>query len=105
MDCRVIEFSAEKSLERITRARQVFPRGVLDKVLAFFSISLLEAKRRSVTDMVGMPDESVKTVLRDRRCSGVGRLPEACGAGLRLEVDEVPDLACGLTDRFGSLGV
>lgn len=88
MDCRGIEFSPEKSEERITNALRVFHPGVLNKILAF-SIYLLGAKRRSVADLVGMPDESVKTAvrvalrdgfaaLRDRRCSGIDRRSEAC---------------------------
>ncbi len=96
MDCRGVEFSPEKSQERIARALRVFPPGVLNKILAF-SIYLLGAKRRSVAETVGMPDESVKTAvrvafregfpaLRDRRCSGTGRSPEASRLGLRLSV-------------------
>jgi len=94
MDCRGIEFSPEKSQERITSALRVFNPGVLNKILAF-SIYLLGAKRRRVADLVGMPDESVKTAvrvalrdgfsaLRDRRCSSVNRLPEVCRADLQL---------------------
>jgi hypothetical protein len=94
MDCRGIEFSPEKSQERITRALRAFQPGELNKILAF-SIYLLGAKRRSAADVVGMPDESVKTAvrvalrdgfsaLRDRRCSSVDRVPEACKAERRL---------------------
>ena len=94
MDCRGIEFSPEKSQERITSALRVFSPGVLNKILAF-SIYLLGAKRRRVAVLVGMPDESVKTAvrvalrdgfsaLRDRRCSSVDRLPEVCRADLQL---------------------
>ena len=94
MDCREIEFSPEKSQERITSALRVFNPGVLNKILAF-SIYLLGAKRRSAANVVGMPDESVKTAvrvalrdgfsaLRDRRCSSIDRLPEVCRAELQL---------------------
>ena len=111
MDCRGIEFSPEKSQERITRALRVFHPGVLNKILAF-SIYLLGAKRRSVADMVGMPDESVKTTvrvalrdgfaaLRDRRCSSVDRLPEACRAGQRLSARREEE--CCVVD-FGEQG-
>lgn len=96
MDCRKIEFSPEKSQERITSALRVFHPSVLNKVLAF-SVYLLGANRRSVADMVGMPEESVKTAvrvalrdgfsaLRDRRCSHVDRRPQACSLELRLSV-------------------
>ncbi len=88
MDCRGIEFSPEKSQERIASALRVFHPRVLNKILAF-SIYLLGAKRRRVADLVGMPDESVKTAvrvalrdgfaaLRDRRCSGIDGQPKAC---------------------------
>ncbi len=94
MDCRGIEFSPEKSEERITSALRVFRPGVLNKILAF-SIYLLGAKRRSVADMVGMPDESVKTAvrvalrdgfsaLRDRRYSSIDQASEVCKAELRI---------------------
>lgn len=96
MDCRGVEFSPEKSQERITSALRVFHTGALNKILAF-SIYLLGAKRRSVAEMVGMPDESVKTAvrvalrdgfsaLRDRRCSSVDRLPERDKAELCFSV-------------------
>ncbi|MDP6523754.1 MAG: hypothetical protein QGH15_05985, partial [Kiritimatiellia bacterium] len=112
MDCRGIEFSPEKSQERITSALRVFHPGVLNKILAF-SIYLLGAKRRSVAEMVGMPDESVKTAvrvtlrdgfaaLRDRRCSSVDRLPEACRAELRLSArceDECCVVDFGVKER------
>jgi hypothetical protein len=94
MDCRIIEFSPEKSQERMTSALRVFHPRVLDKILAF-SIYLLGAKRRSVADLVGMPDESVKTAvrvalrdgfsaLRDRRCSGIDRRSEARPTEMRI---------------------
>lgn len=96
MDCRGIEFSPEKSQERITNALRVFNPGALNKILAF-SVYLLGAKRRSAAEMVGMPDESVKTAvrvalrdgfsaLRDRRCSSVDRLAGMNKAELRLSV-------------------
>jgi hypothetical protein len=94
MDCRGIEFSPEKSQERITSALRVFRPEVLNKILAF-SAYLLGAKRRSVADMVGMPDESVKTAvrvalrdgfaaLRDRRCSNADRAPKAIRSERRV---------------------
>ncbi len=94
MDCRGIEFSPEKSQERITSALKVFRPGVLNKILTF-SLYLLGAKRRSIADIAGVPEESVKTTvrvtlhdgfsaLRDRRYSGLEGVPELCKAGLRL---------------------
>lgn len=79
MDCRSIEFSAEKSEERIERALRVFGSRVLTRILAF-ALYLFGAKRKAVAALTGMPEESVKTTLRvllrdgfpalrDRRCS------------------------------------
>jgi len=90
MDCRRIEFSPEKSQERITRALKVFPVGVLNKMLAF-SVYLLGAKLQSAAKLVEMPEESVKTTirvalcdgfgaLRDRRYSTIAKQSEACTA-------------------------
>ena len=111
MDCRGIEFSPEKSQERITSALRVFHPGVLKKVLAF-SIYLLGAKRRSVANLVGMPDESVKTAvrvalrdgfaaLRDRRCSGIDGRPEACTTEMRMSARR--EAECYIVD-FGVQG-
>lgn len=94
MDCRRIEFSPEKSQARITRALRVFPAGVLNKMLAF-SVYLLGAKLQSAAKLVGMPDESVKTMIRVVLCDGLGALrdrrfsdsekrPEACTSELRV---------------------
>ena len=63
MDCRHIAFSPEKSQERIQTALQVFPRKLLMRVLAF-ALHLLGLRRKEVAALVGMPEESVKTVLR-----------------------------------------
>lgn len=79
MDCRSVEFSPEKSEERIQRALQVFPHRLLMRVLAF-ALHLLGARRKVVAGLVNMPEESVKTAvglalrdgfpaLRDRRVS------------------------------------
>jgi hypothetical protein len=63
MDCRQVEFSPEKSQERIEKALRVFPRKLLMHILAF-ALHLLGAKRNVVAVLVGMPEESVKTALR-----------------------------------------
>ena len=63
MDCRQVEFSPEKSQERIEKALRVFPCKLLMRILAF-ALHLLGAKRKVVAALVGMPEESVKTVLR-----------------------------------------
>jgi hypothetical protein len=63
MDCRQIAFSPEKSQERIHNALRVFPRKVLMRILAF-TLHLLGARRKDIADLVEMPEESVKTLLR-----------------------------------------
>jgi DNA-binding transcriptional ArsR family regulator len=63
MDCRGVEFSTEKSGERMERALRIFPRGLLTRIIAF-ALYLLGAERKSIASVVGMPVESVKTALR-----------------------------------------
>lgn len=63
MDCRQIEFSPIKSEERIKRTLRVFPKGLLMRLLAF-GLHLLGVRRKVVAALVGMPEESVKTVVR-----------------------------------------
>ena len=63
MDCRGIEFSPQKSDERIQRAMRVFDSKILIQILAF-ALYMFGAKRRTIATIVGMPDESVKTVMR-----------------------------------------
>jgi len=63
MDCRFVEFSPTKSEERINRALHVFPKGLLMRLLAF-ALHLLGIRRKAVAELVGMPGESVKTVVR-----------------------------------------
>ena len=63
MDCRQVEFSPEKSQERIEKALRVFPGKLLMRILAF-ALHLLGAKRKVVAALVGLPEESVKTALR-----------------------------------------
>ena len=63
MDCRQVEFSPEKSQERIEKALRVFPRKLLMRILAF-ALHLLGAERKVVAALVGMPEQSVKTALR-----------------------------------------
>ena len=63
MDCRQVVFSAEKSQERIHKALHVFPRRLLMRILAF-ALHLLGARRKEVAGLVEMPEQSVKTLLR-----------------------------------------
>ena len=63
MDCRDIKFSPAKSEERINRVLSVFSKGSLMRLLAF-TLHLLGVRRQVVASMVGIPEESVKTILR-----------------------------------------
>jgi hypothetical protein len=63
MDCHQIEFSSEKSQERINKILQIFPRKLLMHILAF-ALHLMGAKRKQIAALVGMSEGSVKTMLR-----------------------------------------
>ncbi len=86
MDCRVVEFLAQKSDERIEKAMRVFDPKLLLRIFAF-ALYMFGAKRRVVASLVGMPEESVKTTIRvvlrdgfqafiDRRKSKSSSIPE-----------------------------
>ena len=83
MDCQQIEFSSEKSQERINKILQIFPHKLLMHILAF-ALHLMGAKRKQIAALVGMSEGSVKTMLRlvsqdgfsalrDRRLSAASR--------------------------------
>ncbi len=72
----------------MTSALRVFHPAVLNKILAF-SIYLLGAKRRTVADLVGMSDESVKTAVR---FSFFLLIPVVLGASI-LELDALMTLS------------
>jgi len=63
MDCRHVDFSPTKSEERIDKAVQVIPHALLMRLIAFV-LHLLGVERNAVAALVGMPPESVKTVVR-----------------------------------------
>lgn len=63
MDCREIEFQPLKSCERIKRAERLFDPKVLQRIQTF-ALYLFGVKRRVVAELVGMPEESVKTNIR-----------------------------------------
>ena len=84
MDCRDIEFSIEKSQNRVDRALAVFASTVLNRIVAF-GLHLQGARRKDIASLLNRPEESVKTSIRvlqrdglpaleDRRCSDVGRV-------------------------------
>ena len=85
MDCQHLLFSQKQSEKRMERALKILPIEVLKKILCF-SLYLLGAKRKSIADLAGMPEESVKTTIskvmkrglsgfRDRRKSDEKFIP------------------------------
>ncbi len=63
MDCQDMVFSPSHSNNRIEKVLQVLPELVLKKML-FFSLYLLGAKISTIASLVGMPEESGKTVIK-----------------------------------------
>lgn len=69
MDCRNIDFSAEKSHQRIERYLEIFSPELLNRIFALV-LHLLGVKRQTVATMVNMPEESVKTLLSNIQKNG-----------------------------------
>ena len=63
MDCRNIEFSPQKSAQRIGRFQHTFGRKLL-KCIRALAVYLLGAKRNQVASLVNMTEDSLKTTLR-----------------------------------------
>jgi uncharacterized protein (UPF0216 family) len=63
MDCHKIKFSSKNSNERINNAIRVFDPTVLFRILAF-ALHMMGAKRKTIAELVNMPEESVKTTIR-----------------------------------------
>jgi len=94
MDCRSIEFSAEKSTERMEKAERAFSAVLLKRIIVFV-LYLLGAKRGDIASVVGMPRESIKTAVRvilrdgfaafrDRRRSDTPAVPQTVVAPVRI---------------------
>lgn len=60
MDCQHLLFSPKQSKKRMDRALKILPIEVLKKILCF-SLYLLGTKRKAIAELMGMPEESVKT--------------------------------------------
>lgn len=73
MDCRNVDFSADKSQQRIERYLRVFSPELLNRIIALV-LHLLGVKRQLVAALVNMPEESVKTVLRNIQKDGFAAL-------------------------------
>jgi hypothetical protein len=94
MNCRDIEFSTEKSQNRVDRALAVFDSTVLDRIMAF-GLHLQGARRKDIASLLKRPEESVKTSIRvlqrdglpafgDRRYSDVGRVESMAARSLSV---------------------
>ena len=89
MDCQIIEFSATKSSQRIAKVSNVFGPYLLNRVLAF-ALYLFGAKHRVVATLFGMPDDSLKTMLRVLRKDG---FPALCDRR-QTATPSIPPLPC-----------
>lgn len=63
MDCQGLMFSPSHSHKRIKKALLILPELVLKKML-FFSLYLLGARIGEIASLVGMPEESGRTVIK-----------------------------------------
>ncbi len=63
MDCRQLDFNPKKSKERIERALNVFSPNLLYRLIAF-ALYMVGAKRKAVALLAGIPEESLKTLIR-----------------------------------------
>lgn len=63
MDCRQLDFNPRKSEERIERALHVFSPKLLYRMIAF-ALYMVGAKRKAVAVLVGIPEQSLKTLIR-----------------------------------------
>ncbi len=96
MDCRKIDFSPQKSSERIANALKVFDHKVLFRIL-IFALHMFGAKRKIIAELVDMPEESAKTTIRiilrdgfqsflDRRKSEVSSITKYSLTDKRIQV-------------------
>ena len=63
MDCQGMVFSPSHSQKRIKKALLILPELALKKML-FFSLYLLGARIGAIASLIGMPEESGKTVIK-----------------------------------------
>ena len=63
MDCHKIKFSSKNSNDRLNNAMRVFEPTVLFRILTF-AFHVMGAKRKTIAELVNMPEESVKTIIR-----------------------------------------
>lgn len=116
MDCRAINFFPQKSKQRVEKAREVFDSKVLDRILAF-SLYMFGAKRGQVAQLMGMPEESLKTTTRvvlrdgfrafvDRRRADLPSTPKTSRAGSQIFVRQEGEwIIVDFASNFGSLKI
>jgi hypothetical protein len=63
MNCQGIVFSPSRSHKRLKKVLLILPELVVKKLL-FFSLYLLGAKISTIASLVGMPEESGKTIIK-----------------------------------------
>jgi len=73
MDCQKIDFSSKKSKMRMNKLASTFNRKDILRILAF-ALYLLGAKRQSIADFLGIPDDSIKTIIRVTTRDGIQAL-------------------------------
>jgi len=87
IDCRNLAFSASLSQDRLQRALHAFGETVVHRLLCF-SLYLLGVNRRAIGEVLGMPSETAKSIIKavgknglpaleDRRHRISGFLPQA----------------------------
>lgn len=62
MDCQDVVFSTQQSQKRIDKALQILPSKVLNRILSF-ALYILGVRLITIGSMIGMSEESVKTMI------------------------------------------
>ena len=75
MDCRNIEFSQTLSAERIQRVQAMLNQNVIQRMLCF-SLYLLGVNRGLIGQMLGIPTETVKSIIKTISKNGLCALED-----------------------------
>ena len=89
MDCQDMVFSPSNSHKRIKKALLILPELVVKKML-FFSLYLLGAKTGAIASLVGMPEESGKTVIKRISKGGLPALSDRRQSAKAYELPHPP---------------
>lgn len=73
MNCRNVEFSAEKSAQRVVRFQPAFDPKLLSRILAL-ALYLLGSKGKEVASLLNLSEDSLKTMLRTVQRDGFNAL-------------------------------